>query len=181
MKNFFSYFAEIFKIIILALLIVVPIRYFVFQPFIVKGASMEPNFENNDYLIIDELTYRVREPERGEIVVFKYPLNPSQRFIKRIIGLPGETIEIKDNKITILDNDKSFILDESKYLPLTTATGGDIRVSLKGNEYFVLGDNRTASFDSRGWGQLPRNNIIGKVILRLWPTSDFTKFLQPEY
>jgi signal peptidase I len=142
---------------------------------------MEPNFENGDYLIIDELTYKLREPKRGEVIVFKYPLNPSQRFIKRIIGLPGETIEIKNNRITIFKDKKSQILDESSYLSPNIFTSGDIKVSLKENEYFVLGDDRIASYDSRNWGPLPRENIVGRVILRLWPLEDISKFKVPNY
>ena len=98
MKKLLSFIWEIIKIVIIALAIVVPIRYFLFQPFFVKGESMEPNFQNGDYLIVDELSYRLREPERGEVIVFKYPRNISQRYIKRIIGLPGEAVEIKDGK-----------------------------------------------------------------------------------
>jgi len=98
MKSFLSFIWEIAKIVIIALLIVIPIRYFIFQPFFVKGQSMEPTFENGDYLIIDEISYRFRAPQRGEVIVFKYPENPSQRYIKRIVGLPRETIEINDGE-----------------------------------------------------------------------------------
>ena len=181
MKNFFSFFFEIFKIAILALLIVLPIRYFVFQPFVVKGASMDPNFSEGDYLIIDELSYRFREPERGEVIVFKYPLSPSQRFIKRIIGLPGETIEMEDNKITILNEGKNEVLDESSYLLSNNFKKGKLKISLKEGEYFVLGDNRNASLDSRNFGLLPQKYIIGRVLFRLWPITNLKKFEAPAY
>jgi len=181
MKNFFSFFFEIFKIAILALLIVLPIRYFVFQPFVVKGASMDPNFSEGDYLIIDELSYRFREPERGEVIVFKYPLSPSQRFIKRIIGLPGETIEMEDNKITILNEGKNEVLDESSYLLSNNFKKGKLKISLKEEEYFVLGDNRNASLDSRNFGLLPQKYIIGRVLFRLWPITNLKKFEAPAY
>ena len=180
MKAFFSFFLfvwEILKIVIIALVIVIPIRYFLFQPFIVKGQSMEPNFENSNYLIVDELSYRFRDPQRGEVVVFRYPRNISQRFIKRIIGLPGEKIEIEAG--VVMMNGK--ILDESKYLLLGVQTSGDIQISLDENEYFVLGDNRISSFDSRQWGTLPRKNIIGRVYFRAWPITDLTKFEVPSY
>lgn len=182
MKSFFSFFWETAKIIIIALLIVVPIRSFVFQPFFVKGQSMEPNFENGDYLIIDELSYRFKEPQRGEVVVFKYPNNPSQRYIKRIIGLPGETAEVKDGKVAVVGKDgKEFFLDESSYLPENAFTPGNIRLPLKDDQFFVLGDNRIASSDSRSWGVLPRNDIIGRVFVRAWPFAALAKFAAPAY
>ncbi|MDI6591704.1 MAG: signal peptidase I [Patescibacteria group bacterium] len=181
MRNFLIFIWEILKIVIIAVLIVAPIRYFIFQPFLVKGQSMEPNFENGDYLIIDEISYRFRDLQRGEVVVFKYPQNPSQRFIKRIVGLPGETIEIEGGKVIIYQNSRALILDESSYLPPSLKTPGDIRISLGKDEYFVLGDNRFSSFDSRRWGPLPRENIIGRVFLRLWPFSALAKIEAPAY
>ncbi len=172
MKKIFIFLWETLKIIIIALLIVVPIRYFVFQPFFVKGQSMEPNFETGDYLIVDELSYRFREPQRGEVVVFKYPQNPTQRYIKRIIGLPGETIEIDEGKIIVYQDGKAQILNESSYLPDSEVTG-KMRLVLGNDEYFVLGDNRPVSYDSRRWGTLPRKNIVGRVFLRVWPFTVF--------
>jgi len=180
MKKIFSFIWEILKVVIVALVIVIPIRYFLFQPFLVKGQSMEPNFENGDYLIIDELSYRLREPQRGEVIVFKYPLDPSQRFIKRIIGLPGEELEIKDGKIFIVKNGKKETLEE-KYLPSSISTVGDIQMTLAGNEYFVMGDNRNFSFDSRKFGVLSREKIIGRVLLRAWPFTTFAKIEAPAY
>jgi signal peptidase I len=184
MRKFLSFIWEISKLTVIALLIVVPIRYYVFQPFIVKGQSMEPNFENGDYLIVDELSYHLRAPQRGEVIVFKYPLDPSQRYIKRIIGLPGETVEIKDGKIDIYrENSEVKILDELTYLPSFTQTEGNIRITLNRNEYFVLGDNRLgmSSYDSRRWGSLPRENIIGRVVIRAWPVATMAKIEAPAY
>lgn len=180
MKKVLDFLWEIFQIVVLALIIVLPIRYFVFQPFIVKGQSMEPNFEDGDYLIIDELSYRFREPKRGEVVVFKNPRNPSQRFIKRIIGLPGEEVLIENGKITIIKDGEKKVLEESKYLN-SEWTGGDIQISLGENEYFVLGDNRNYSFDSRQFGPLSKKYIIGRVLFRLWPPTSFAKFEAPAY
>jgi len=142
---------------------------------------MEPNFENRDYLIIDEISFRFREPKRGEVIVFKYPKNPSQRFIKRIVGLPGETIEIKDGGVIVSQNDKSQVLDESFYLSENIFTAGNLKITLAENEYFVLGDNRGVAFDSRNWGPLPRKNIIGRVIFRLWPITALAKIEPPNY
>ena len=177
LKGFFQFWWEILKIVILALVIVIPIRYFLFQPFIVKGQSMEPNFESGDYLIIDELSFRFREPRRGEVIVFQYPRSPSQRFIKRIIGLPGETVEVKGGSIMIDDQ----ILDESEYLSYGLQTPGALRISLNENEYFVLGDNRISSSDSRQWGSLPRKNIVGRVYFRAWPITALAKIEVPTY
>ena len=184
MKKILSFIWEILKLIIIALLIVVPIRYFVFQPFMVKGQSMEPNYENGDYLIVDEISYKFRAPERGEVIVFRYPLDPSQRYIKRIIGLPGETVEIKAGRIAIYQgNSPAKILDESAYIPPYLSTEGDVRTTLNQNEYFVLGDNRfgLSSYDSRRWGVLPMGNIIGRTLVRAWPLATLAIFEAPAY
>jgi signal peptidase I len=179
MKSIILFIWEMMKIVIVALLIVIPIRYFVFQPFLVRGQSMEPNFSNNDYLIVDEISYQFDDPQRGDVIVFKSPTYPSQNFIKRIIGLPGEEVLIKDGEIKIIKEEKEIMLNESKYI--FDETDGDINVSLNGHQYFVLGDNRDSSYDSRRWGLLPKDNIIGKVFLRAWPFSSFTKIEIPEY
>lgn len=182
MKRFLAFIWEIAKIVVVALVIVIPIRYFLFQPFFVKGQSMEPNFENGDYLIVDEITYRFRSPQRGEVVVFKYPQNTSQRFIKRVIGLPGETVEIKDGKITVYQADSNVkILDESGYLFESIPTPGEVKITLGPEEYFVLGDNRPASYDSRRWGVLPEADIIGRVYLRAFPFATIAIFEAPAY
>jgi signal peptidase I len=131
---------EFIKFFIIVVLIIVPFRLWIAQPFIVSGASMEPTFENGDYLIVDELSFHLRDPKKGEVIIFRYPLNPSKFFIKRVMGLPNETIYINNNKI---------ILNEE--------------------EYFVLGDNRQASSDSRIWGSVNKNLIVGRAFLRLWP------------
>jgi len=183
MKNILVFIWEITKIVIIALLIVVPIRYFLFQPFLVRGQSMEPAFESGNYLIIDQISYRFREPLRGEVVVFKNPQNQRQRFIKRIIGLPGETVEIKEGKVMISVNSEKFILDETAYLPATTHThprGFQILI-LDKDEYFVLGDNRRISSDSRAFGPLPDKNIVGRVFLRAWPFTVFSQIEIPGY
>lgn len=177
MKNFLLFVFETLKIVVLALAIVLPIRYFIFQPFIVKGQSMEPNFQQGNYLIIDEISYRFQDPARGQIVVFKYPYNPSQRYIKRIIGLPGETVEIKGAKVYIFNREgQETILEENAYLPETDITLGNLRLTLAEDEFFVMGDNRPASSDSRSWGVLPGKNIIGKVIFRLLPVNEISQY-----
>lgn len=171
---------ELIKLAAIALVIVVPIRYFLFQPFIVKGESMSPNFESGDYLIVDEISYRFYTPQRGQVIVFDYPKDTTQRFIKRIIGLPGETVKILGGEIQIIDGDQTTILTEN-YLPENLNTQGDTNITLGDNEYFVLGDNRQYSFDSRAWGVVPKKDIIGKAALRIFPLNDFSVFPQPAY
>ncbi|MFY9461605.1 MAG: signal peptidase I [Candidatus Sungiibacteriota bacterium] len=163
---------EFVKFLLIASAIALPIRYFIAQPFIVKGASMVPTFENQEYLVIDELSYFLREPERGEVIVFRYPLDTRQFFIKRIIGLPGETVEIGDGKVKIssADGKDGQILDES-YISKELRTDGNVKVTLGKEDYFVLGDNRSQSSDSRIWGVLPRSLITGRALIRAWPVS----------
>ncbi|MBI2639988.1 MAG: signal peptidase I [Candidatus Sungbacteria bacterium] len=172
-RSFADSIKEFVKFLVIASAIALPVRYFVAQPFIVKGASMQPNFENSEYLIIDELSYFFREPERGEVVVFRYPLDTRQYFIKRIIGLPGERVEIKGGKVFTGNADsKESVLLEEPYLSKGTETTGDyIIITLGSGDYFVLGDNRTQSSDGRVWGALPRRLIIGRALLRAWPVS----------
>ncbi|HPC31061.1 MAG TPA: signal peptidase I [Candidatus Paceibacterota bacterium] len=166
---------ENLEMMLIALLIVIPIRAFVIQPFIVYGSSMEPNFYSRDYLIIDELSYHFRSPSRYEVIVFKAPNQPSHYYIKRIIGLPNENIDIKDNKIVITKvNGETFELEE-KYLEGEN-TSGSLSLKLGPNQYFVLGDNRSASYDSRNWGPLDKDLIIGRVWLRLWPYNRIMAF-----
>ena len=184
LKGFFSFIFELIKIIVISLVIIIPIRYFLVQPFYVKGASMEPNFYDHEYLIIDEISYRFGEPERGDIIVFRYPKNPQEYFIKRIIGLPGEKIQVKDGQVRIINNNNQdgSILDEP-YLANGTKTYSlteDI-TSLGEKEFFVLGDNRNSSKDSRSFGPVNRSFITGRVILRGWPFSRISLFRLPEY
>lgn len=181
MRNLLSFIWELSKIVIIALVIVLPIRYFLFQPFFVRGQSMEPNFEDGDYLIVDELSYKFRDPGRGEVIVFKYPNDPSQKYIKRIIGLPGEIIEIQNGSVAILSEDGGIILEESGYLPNSAFTSGSMKVGLGDDEYFVMGDNRLASSDSRRWGTVPEDYIVGKVFFRAWPPTALAKISVPEY
>ena len=174
---------EFVQVIIIAAIIVLPIRYFIFQPFIVKGDSMVPNFHSGDYLIVDEISYRFSGPSRGDVIVFHYPLDESQRFIKRVIGLPGETVEVKEGKITVIpkDGENVFTLNEKLYLPDLLSTGGDVKITLKEDEFFVLGDNRQFSYDSRIWGVMPKKDLIGKAAFRLLPINQFSYISTPLY
>ncbi len=189
-----SFVLEIVKVFLLAFLIIIPIRVFLFQPFFVKGASMEPTFENNEYLIINEFGYKkttvslkdihfftlnpFKELKRGDVVVFRYPTDPGQFFIKRIIGLPGEKIQLREGKITVYNsgNPGGFTLNEKEYLSTSVRTHGETITALAKGEYFVLGDNRMFSSDSRAWGPVKEDEIIGKVLLRAWPMDRLTIF-----
>ena len=176
-----SFFVEVIQIVLLSSAIIIPIRYFLIQPFYVKGASMEPNFYDHEYLIIDELSYRFREPVRGEIIVFRYPRDPSQFFIKRVIGLPGETIEVTGGHVTIYNTaHPNGLMLEEEYLG-DEQTNGKEQVTLGENEYFVFGDNRDASLDSRSFGPVTRKDFIGRVWVRGLPFSRIGTFDIPDY
>ena len=174
---------DLVKILIIALVIIVPFRMFIAEPFVVSGSSMLPTYHNHDYLIVDRVSYLTGTPKRGDVIVLLYPKDTSQFFIKRIIGLPGDTVTVQSGYVTITDSQypNGFRLPES-YLPNQEETfGGTVPIHLGSDEYFVLGDNRTASSDSRVWGILPRNDIVGKVWARVYPFSDAGFFHTPTY
>ncbi len=155
---------------IIALLIALPIKYFIASPFIVVGTSMDNTFHSKDYLIVDKLVYRISEPKRGDVIVFNPPINTKEYYIKRIIGLPGETLHIKGNNVTIINQEhpEGFQLIE-QYVSSVRAENRD--VELKDGEYFVMGDNRAVSSDSRVWGPITKQNISGRADVRLFPLS----------
>lgn len=174
----FKFFWELIKTFLIAMAIIIPIRYFLVQPFFVRGASMEPTFDDGEYLLVDQLSYRFREPHRGEVIVFRYPEQPSQFFIKRIIGLPNETVRIADGQVVIANQQfkSGAVLDESGYLLNGLRTGGQLETKLGAHDFFVLGDNRPASSDSRSWGTLPQSDIIGRTWIRAFPLNRMSIF-----
>ena len=176
------FFIESIKIIFLAGITVFFVRYFLFKPFYVKGASMEPNFYGQEYLIVDEISYRFNEPKRGDVIVFKYPENQKESFLKRIIGLPGERVKITDGKVTVYNKEypEGMILKEN-YLPSELVTIGERNTTLSENQYFVLGDNRGNSRDSRSFGPIHKSLIIGKVAVRGWPLNRIQTFKTPDF
>lgn len=190
-KGMFVFLWDFFKVIIIALAIILPVRYFIFQPYIVSGSSMEPNFSNNQYLIVNEIGYRLGQPQRGDVIVLRYPKDRKQFYIKRIIGLPGETVSIDNGGRVVIINDEnpSGVTLKEDYLPAQGITyyhnrdivGGQKTITLKDDEYFMMGDNRLASSDSRDWGPLERKDMIGKVFVRVLPLSNFMKFSTPTY
>lgn len=192
---------EIVKVCFLAFIIIIPVRAFLFQPFIVRGLSMTPNFQNGEYLVIGELGYKrtivslfgghlfTVEPyktlQRQEVVVFRPPISSAdeQFFIKRVIGLPGDTVEIKNGRVIIRDSvhPSGFTLDESAYLsdsvPTFAPSGTTFfSLTLKEDEYFMMGDNRLNSHDSRAFGAVDTDHIIGRVLIRAWPFDVVTVY-----
>jgi len=167
-KSGWQSFWEMVRFALLALLIVVPIRAFVAEPFIVSGSSMVPTFEDGDYLVIDKLSYELGSPERYDVAVFRYPNDPSKFFIKRIIGLPNETIDIAGGVVTIRNegNQEGFILEQPF---VENPSDSETHFELKDNEYFVMGDNRRASSDSRYWGAVNKEFLTGRALVRLLP------------
>jgi len=175
---------EVAKVGLLALAIVLPIRLFIVCPFYVKGASMEPNFYDKEYLLIDEISYRFQAPQRGEVVVFRYPQDPREYFIKRIIGLPGETLKMDHVDIYLLDKSTNeWTKITETYLPSTDQTFAldSKELTLGPDEFFVLGDNRAHSRDSRFFGPLNRRYLVGRVMLRGLPISRAQIFKAPSY
>jgi len=174
-KPFWHEVLDVARILIIALAIVLPIRFFVAQPFIVRGASMEPNFQDGEYLIVDELSYQLHPPARGDVVILRYPKDPREFFIKRLVGKPGETVMIKDGHVYIEETPESAPVElKEPYLLGDIFTGPNSVVKLGQGEYFVLGDNRTKSSDSRSWGVLKQDFLIGRAFLRLWPLTQAT-------
>jgi signal peptidase I len=166
-----TFWGEVVQFILILIFVVIPFRFWVAQPFVVSGTSMQPNFETGDYLIIDQISYKFKEADRGDVIVFKYPNDPSKFFIKRIIGLPGETVTVKDEKVYITPKNtiETTLLDE----PYTQDfRPGDISIIIPYGKYFVLGDNRLVSSDSRVWGLLDESLIKGQALFRLFPLNE---------
>ncbi len=174
-KRFGLLVFEIVKVVLISLAIILPIRLWLVQPFYVEGASMEPSFYDSEYLIINEISYRFEDPERGQVIIFKNPQNTKVYFIKRVIGLPGETIEIKQGNVFINNE-----LIEETYIE-NFSTQSNQPVTLDDDEYFVMGDNRTNSHDSRNIGPIKKQHIIGKVWFRGWPLDRINTFNLPIY
>ncbi len=184
-----NFVIDLIETIAISASIFVIVYFFAFQPHEVSGVSMNGNdgFHSGQYILTDKFTYRLREPKRGEVIVFKYPLNTSYDYIKRIIALPGERIQLKNNQVILYNaqNANGLVLDESKYLAPNTPTAGrdfinegDI-VTVPKDNYFVMGDNRKESSDSRVWGFVPKEDIIGKSFFRYWPFTEIGLIKNP--
>jgi signal peptidase I len=170
---------EIVQVIVITLTIVIPIRVFIANPFKVEGRSMEPTYFDKEYLIIDEISYRFQEPKRGEVVVLHPPTDPGKYFIKRVIGLPNETVEMAQGKVKVFsaEHPMGWVLDESAYIDMGDLSKTDLDtmnmrpVTLGTDQYFVMGDNRRASYDSRYFGPISREELIGRAWVRGWPVN----------
>lgn len=163
-------FIDFVKFILITIIVVVPFRMYIAQPFIVNGASMSPTFETGQYLIVDQISYNFNDPQRGDVVIFKFPQDTSKFFIKRIIGLPEEKVTIEDNEVKITKtNGEKIVLDEP-YIEIPKDSYSETQLS--DEEYFVMGDNRKHSLDSRIWGPLNEKHIIGRAYMRLLPVGE---------
>lgn len=169
-QGYFEILKETGRFILITLAIVVPFRLFIAQPFIVSGDSMVPTFHNGEYLIVDELSFFLRTPVRGEVIIFRYPKDTSKYFIKRIIGLPGEIVLVEGGVLKITSTTGvTQILTESY---ISTQKLQDMEVKLADDQYFVMGDNRDESSDSRFWGPVPEAQIVGRAFARLLPVAE---------
>ena len=188
LKSVSSQALDFLETIILAFVIFILIDNFVVQPHIVKGNSMLPNFHTSERIFTQKITYYFKPPERSDIIVFKYPLAPDREYIKRIIGLPGEELQIETGKVKVFNKEhpEGFLLKEA-YLTTGMVTepkniiGVTAKFKVPEDNYVVMGDNRPESSDSREWGAVPRKNIIGKVFLRYWPPSKLSLIAHAVY
>lgn len=172
LKRLGKFFLDIFQTVVVSLAVFVILYQFAIQPHRVSGSSMEPNYHNGEYILTEKVSYYFHEPQRGDVIVFKFPLDKDFDYIKRIIALPGETVTIRENHIFINGRE----LKESYLSPGTFTTGhsaipSGVTYTVPQGSYVVMGDNRERSSDSREWGPVPRENIIGRAFLRYWPPS----------
>ncbi len=173
LKKLWLWFLDFIETIVIALAIFVVVYRFLFQPHQVKGNSMYDNFHDGEYLLTDKVSYRFHEPARDDVIVFKAPGNEDYDYIKRVIGLPGDKVEVKGGHVFLNGQQ----LDESGYLDPRIVTHAGVfakegqTVTVPQTEYFVMGDNRNNSSDSREWGLVPQANIVGKAWVRYWPLN----------
>ncbi len=170
-----TFIKDILSFLVIIVFVVIPFRIYIAQPYLVDGSSMDPTFKSGEYLIVDQLSFRLGDPKRGDVIVFRFPLNPKEFFIKRVIGLPNETVLITPNGVVIknTENPEGFNLEEQYVVFKKTDS---LNYTLKDGEYFVMGDNRGASADSRLWGAVPRKNIMGKPFVALFPVDKIRLF-----
>ncbi len=161
---------ETIKYALVALVVIVPVRIFIAQPFIVSGNSMYPTYHNGEYLIVNETIKYFGEYHRGDVVIIRYPNDPSKYFIKRVIGLPGETITIRNGVVSITSATQTtpLVLEEPY---VENRKNDNLSRTLDNDEFFVMGDNRAQSSDSRIWGPVPKRLMNGQALLRLFPIS----------
>jgi len=172
MRSFLLAVLDLLKLLTIVVIVAFVLRYFVMQPFVVEGNSMEPNFHDNELLIVEKLSYLAKSPQRGEVIVFRFPGSPNLNYIKRIVGVSGDRVAIHDGAVFV--NNRQ--LDEPYLNGIETFSSSFSLVEeteLGPNEFFVLGDNRAHSSDSREWGVVPKINIVGRAFLAILPVTDF--------
>ncbi len=172
-QKFGAFFLDFVETIVIALAIFVIVYRFLFQPHQVKGQSMFDNFHDGEYLLTNKIDFHFRDPESGEVIVFKAPKNEDYDYIKRVIGSPGDTVMIKKGHVYV----NGQLLDESGYLDLSVITRAGrysiegLSITVPADNYFVMGDNRNNSSDSRDWGLVPAENIVGHAWIKYWPIN----------
>ncbi len=172
-----NFFKEIVKFTIIAFIVVVPLRIYIAEPFIVEGPSMNPTFATGQYLLVDRISYRFEDPKRNDVVIFRYPRDPKTFYIKRLIGLPGETVSVTEGKITIINKENpNGISIPAPYIEAGHETTENFKITLGQTEYFVMGDNRSQSSDSRIWGPVDKKYIVGRPFIRLLPFTKISVF-----
>ena len=172
-SSFWKGLGDLAGFVIGVLAVVIIVRVFIAQPFIVSGTSMVPTFQNSNYLIVDEVSYRFHEPQRGDVIIFHPPIEMSSYYIKRIIGLPGDTVTVQNGVVTVSNKDHPAGMILTEPYITTDTLAENVTTVVPAGQYFVMGDNRPASFDSRKWGLLPKQNIVGRALVRLFPFSGF--------
>lgn len=181
-RRFVNFILDFLETIVVALSIFVVIYLFLMQPHEIKGSSMEPNFYNSEYILTDKISYRLHAPTRGDVVIFKAPENPDVDYIKRVIGLPADRIKIQNGSV-YLNGEKlreDYLRDQT-YLPPGSYMAEGVEITIPGGKLFVMGDNRPHSSDSRRFGPVPFDAIIGRAFLRYWPVTSFGMLPQVHY
>lgn len=161
---------DFIETIVVALSIFVVVYLFLVQPHEVRGSSMEPNFHNNEYILTDKISYRIHNPNRGDVIIFKSPQNPDVDYIKRIVGLPGDRVMVKNGYVYVngIKLNEYYLKDLTLLFPGSFVQEG-VEIAVPSNDYFVMGDNRPHSSDSREFGPIDKKSIIGKALIRYWP------------
>jgi len=179
-KGFIMFLMEIMETVVFVGSLFIVVYLFVVQPNQIKGASMEPTFYNGNYIFTSKITYRLRKPERGDIVVFHSPRNKDIEYIKRIIGIPGDTILIKAPTVYVNGKPLSepYISAQTTLIPGNFVEEG-VPVEVPEDKYFVMGDNRPRSSDSREFGPVPSSSIVGLVFFRYFPADKIGSIPNP--
>lgn len=182
LKKLGSFVLELLQVVVFAISIFLFVYLLILQPHKIKGASMEPNFHDGEYLLTDKVSYRLGEPTRGDVVVFKAPPTYKDEFIKRIIGLPGEEVKIENGSVFIngRELDEQYLPEGTRVVPGSFSTEGQT-ITVPTGSYYVLGDNRDHSLDSRNIGPIDRQYITGRAWFVYWPVSDVGTVKSPTY